>query len=76
MTSKRAQSGRFRCDECEHVFDLMEDGGDDCGSSHWFCYRCLESIENRMAVIEARIERKHHVLPASSIIFALSGMTR
>jgi len=22
---QRAQSGRFRCDECEHVFDLMED---------------------------------------------------
>lgn len=58
----RGQSGKFRCDECRRVLDLIDQGGDDCGASHWFCYRCLEAIENREAVIEARIDRKYHVV--------------
>jgi hypothetical protein len=70
----RGQSGRFRCDKCKRTFDLMEDGGDDCGSSHWFCCGCLEGIENRMATIEARMERKHRVLPTSNILFALADV--
>lgn len=70
----RGQTGRFRCDECKRVYDLMEDGGDDCGGSHWFCYRCLERIENRVAVIEARIERKHGVLISSTALFVLASL--
>jgi hypothetical protein len=72
MTEWRGRSGKFRCDECKRILDLLEDGGDDCGASHWFCYRCLEGMENKAAVIEARIERKHGVLPSSNAIFHLA----
>lgn len=68
----RGQTGKFRCDECKRVLDLEDQGGDDCGGSHWFCYRCLERMENRAAVIEARMERKHGSLPTNDALFRLA----
>lgn len=68
----RGDTGKFRCDECRKVLDLEEDGGFDCGASHWFCWLCQEKLENREAVIEARIERKHGVVLSSNSIHFLA----
>ena len=61
----RGQSGRFRCDECRCV-SRNEDGGPDLGESHWFCARCDERIQNRIAILAARAERKHQGMTLSS----------
>lgn len=59
MSARKGTSNRFRCDHCRRTFDIFEDGGDDCGGSHWFCYWCLEKLEYRASIIEARINRRH-----------------
>jgi hypothetical protein len=61
----RGDTGRFRCDECRKVFDMIEDGGDDTGESNWFCWRCQHAIESREAIIAGRIESKHGVVISS-----------
>lgn len=68
----RARNGTFRCDRCRRVFDLMQDGGSDCGGSHWFCERCLDILETREAIIQNRYDRKKHIMLSSQAIVCIS----
>lgn len=80
---QQAHGRNVYCDECgillwhgrtrqwmpHHSPWAMEtEAGPDCGASHWFCDDCLDAIETKQAVWEARLIRRGATSPVPHLV--------